>query len=114
MERSPVASSDIEAVGYDARGQALEIAFHSGGVYQYAGVPASVDVRVLPRAVFSRLHQGQLPVPSRWLTTDRPSHSLCNRSSSDEVVAFLRMAAPQPQRDCGCGAAVFRYIQRDP
>ncbi len=42
MERILVASSDIETVGYDARSQTLEIAFHSGGVYQYSGVPASI------------------------------------------------------------------------
>lgn len=40
MEMIPVASSDLAAVGY--AGTTLCIAFHSGGVYEYSGVPQSV------------------------------------------------------------------------
>lgn len=39
MERIPVSSSNISAVGYDADDQTLEIEFTNGGVYQYANVP---------------------------------------------------------------------------
>ncbi len=39
MERTPVSSSNISAVGYDADGQTLEIEFTNGSVYQYANVP---------------------------------------------------------------------------
>lgn len=38
MERTPVTSTDIRAIGYDADSQTLEIEFNSGGVYQYSGV----------------------------------------------------------------------------
>jgi hypothetical protein len=41
MERTAVSSSTIHSVGYDAETQTLEIEFHSGGIYQYAGVPPS-------------------------------------------------------------------------
>jgi hypothetical protein len=41
MERQPVQSSNIKSVGYDAASKVLEIAFSSGGIYQYANVPAS-------------------------------------------------------------------------
>ena len=41
MIRQPVASSDLRAVGYDAARQILEVEFHSGGIYQYFGVPGS-------------------------------------------------------------------------
>ena len=41
MIRQPVASSDLRAVGYDAGRQVLEVEFHSGGIYQYFGVPGS-------------------------------------------------------------------------
>lgn len=41
MERIPVSSSNLASVGYDADSQTLEIEFHNGGVYQYAGVPES-------------------------------------------------------------------------
>lgn len=42
MLRQPVASSDLHSVGYDPGRRLLEIAFHSGGVYQYSGVPDGV------------------------------------------------------------------------
>ena len=42
MIRQPVVSSDLRAVGYDAARQILEVEFHSGGIYQYFGVPSSV------------------------------------------------------------------------
>jgi hypothetical protein len=38
MERAPVISTDIRAIGYDPDSQILEVEFNSGGVYQYSGV----------------------------------------------------------------------------
>ncbi|WP_166355076.1 KTSC domain-containing protein [Phytoactinopolyspora limicola] len=49
MRRRPVASSVIESVGYDAASRTLEVAFHSGYVYQYLDVP-EFDVAGLLRA----------------------------------------------------------------
>lgn len=42
MERTPVSSSNIRSIGYDANMQILEIEFLSGRVYQYFGVPVEV------------------------------------------------------------------------
>ena len=42
MNRTPVASSDIVEIGYDADSMTLEIAFHTGGVYQYFDFPETV------------------------------------------------------------------------
>jgi hypothetical protein len=42
MNRRPASSSDIRSVGYDLASTTLEIDFHSGGVYQYSGVPETV------------------------------------------------------------------------
>lgn len=42
MDRRPVRSSDLAAVGYDAESQILEIEFLKGGTYQYFDVPGSV------------------------------------------------------------------------
>ncbi|MCW2484832.1 KTSC domain-containing protein [Candidatus Symbiopectobacterium sp. NZEC127] len=39
MIRQPVASSNLQSVGYDAVIHTLEIAFRSGGIYHYLGVP---------------------------------------------------------------------------
>ncbi|MBJ8823586.1 KTSC domain-containing protein [Citrobacter freundii] len=39
MLRQPVASSNLQSVGYDVSNRILEIAFHGGGIYQYRVVP---------------------------------------------------------------------------
>ncbi|MBV5306472.1 MAG: KTSC domain-containing protein [Desulfobulbaceae bacterium] len=38
MERTPVISSNIQAIGYDPDSQTLEVEFNHGSVYQYVGV----------------------------------------------------------------------------
>jgi hypothetical protein len=38
MERHPVKSSNVKAVGYDEEQKVLEVEFKSGGIYQYTGV----------------------------------------------------------------------------
>lgn len=42
MNRIPVQSSDIQSIGYAPESCVLEVAFLSGGIYQYDGVPAYV------------------------------------------------------------------------
>jgi len=39
MERTPVSSSNVSSIGYDADSQTLEVEFNNGAVYQYSGVP---------------------------------------------------------------------------
>lgn len=39
MERTPVSSSNILAIGYDADSEVLEVEFTSGAVYSYSSVP---------------------------------------------------------------------------
>jgi len=41
MQRTPVASSSIVSVGYDAAAFELEIEFHNGRVYRYLQVPVA-------------------------------------------------------------------------
>lgn len=36
---TPVASSNIKALGYDADTKTLSVQFHNGRVYSYTGVP---------------------------------------------------------------------------
>jgi hypothetical protein len=38
MQRTPVSSSMIKAIGYDARSQLMEIQFHNDAVYEYRTV----------------------------------------------------------------------------
>jgi hypothetical protein len=42
MHRVPVDSKSLRSVGYDASTRKLEVEFHSGRVYAFAEVPASV------------------------------------------------------------------------
>jgi hypothetical protein len=42
VDRVAVSSHDIAIVGYDNRKALLEVAFRSGGVYQYANVPSEI------------------------------------------------------------------------
>ena len=42
MERQPVKSSVIAALGYDRQTQMLEVEFTTGRVYEYFAVPATV------------------------------------------------------------------------
>lgn len=42
MQRTPVSSSNLHSVGYDAATQTLEIAFQNGRIYQYFDVPIEV------------------------------------------------------------------------
>jgi hypothetical protein len=39
MERIPVVSGHIRAIGFDAENSTLEVEFANGLVYQYQGVP---------------------------------------------------------------------------
>ena len=42
MKGKSVESSNLASVGYDAKGQILEIEFNHGGLYQYFDVPQEV------------------------------------------------------------------------
>ena len=42
MKREPVQSSNLSSVGYDPIASTLGLEFHSGGVYQYYGVPRQI------------------------------------------------------------------------
>jgi hypothetical protein len=47
MERVNVESSLLKALGYDAGTSTLEVEFHNGSVYVYAGVPEGVYSEVM-------------------------------------------------------------------
>ncbi len=42
MDRTPVVSSNVASIGYDEEEAILEIAFNSGAIYEYYGVPPEV------------------------------------------------------------------------
>ncbi|WP_330925257.1 KTSC domain-containing protein [Candidatus Sororendozoicomonas aggregata] len=47
MDRQSVASSNIRSIGYDSGTLTLEVAFTSGGIYQYFNVPESQYQRLM-------------------------------------------------------------------
>jgi len=47
LERKEVDSSNIKTVGYMPEHKILEIEFHSGAIYRYAGVPKKVFVGLM-------------------------------------------------------------------
>ena len=42
IQRQPVNSSDIAAIGYDEAGATIEVEFKATGIYRYFSVPKSV------------------------------------------------------------------------
>lgn len=47
MERKRISSSQIRAIGYDAKAQVLEVEFNDGQVLAYSGVSPEVHRRFL-------------------------------------------------------------------
>ena len=47
MDRTPVSSSNIAAVGYDPDTMTLEVEFNSGKIYQYFDVPEVIFTEIL-------------------------------------------------------------------
>lgn len=47
MNRTPVESSNIAAIGYTENNETLEVEFKNGGVYQYFDVPKWVHAELM-------------------------------------------------------------------
>jgi hypothetical protein len=56
MEREFVMSSNLDSVGYDPDASVLEIAFASGSVYQYSGVPRPIYLGLMSAASKGSYH----------------------------------------------------------
>lgn len=52
MQRTPVESSDIISVGYDAASRLLEVEFHGGRVYQYREVEPDIHAKFMQASSF--------------------------------------------------------------
>lgn len=50
MNRIPVSSSNLKAIGYDPQTRTLEVEFLNGGLYSYSGVPSSVHSGLMSAA----------------------------------------------------------------
>jgi hypothetical protein len=47
MNRTPVSSSNLRAVGYDADTRTLEVEFLNGGLYSYSNVPLTIHAGLM-------------------------------------------------------------------
>lgn len=65
MNRVPVVSSNLQSVGYV--GGTLEIAFHSGGIYQYVGVPEMLYHALLGAASKGKFFHHNIKFVYRWV-----------------------------------------------
>lgn len=52
MNRVPVTSSNVAAIGYDTATQTLEVQFTNGAVYQYFDVPPSLHKEFMGASSF--------------------------------------------------------------
>lgn len=67
MDRAPVKSSTIKAVGYDPDEMTLEIEFHNGSVYQYFDVPTDVHIEFLKATSLGQFFGKQIKGRFRYL-----------------------------------------------
>ena len=54
MNRVPVNSTSIAAIGYDEQAETLEVEFRHGGIYQYFDVPARVHQELIAASSIGR------------------------------------------------------------
>jgi len=47
MKRAKVKSSNINSIGYDPDAEMMEVEFKDGAVYQYAGVPKRLHLKLM-------------------------------------------------------------------
>ena len=70
LRRTPVRSTVIAAVGYDAETAELEIQFRSGDVYRYYAVPPSVHQALIeadsPGAYFNKHVSDHYPTRQQY------------------------------------------------
>ena len=70
VPRTPVRSSVIAAVGYDAETAVLEVEFRSGDVYRYFAVPPSVHRALIeadsPGAYFNKNVSDHYPTRQQY------------------------------------------------
>jgi hypothetical protein len=60
MLRQAVQSSELRWVGYEESTRLLEVEFHSGEIYRYFGVPASLVLELLEAESIGRFFNAQI------------------------------------------------------
>lgn len=96
MQRSPVASSALVAVGYDRETGELEIEFRGGRIYCYSGVPSATYewlLRTRNKGVFVTHHlSGRYG--ERSVADSRSAPSAHLEQALRDSIAQLELARP--------------------
>jgi len=74
VDRQPVRSKDLAAVGYDAESRTLEIEFLSGGVYQYFDVPPPVHDGLMKASSHGKFFHAHIRNKYKYTKTNEPPH----------------------------------------
>lgn len=69
MNRTPVTSSNVVAVGYDADTLTLEVEFKDGAVYQYFDVPETVYRELLSASSIGQFMHANIRNTYRYAKT---------------------------------------------
>ncbi len=88
MERIEVASTSLRSLGYDAESETLEVEFHSGRIYRYAGVPQTTYAWLMRSpgkgGVFNRL------IKDRYGFVDVTPNPHADRDLADDLLRSLK------------------------
>ena len=60
MEREPVHSSNLAAVGYDPNSETLEVEFKNGRVYEYYNVPDFIHERLMQASSLGQFFNAEI------------------------------------------------------
>jgi KTSC domain len=127
MIRTPVESSSIKSVGYEADTETLEIEFCSGAIYQYAGVnQLSYDLfraaeskghhfAVHLRACFEshRLHDAGCRTENTcWCKRERKDVSKCQNRTESKLQEDQMSAPPVSTGKSGTSSAQVKSRSR--
>ncbi len=66
MNRQSVSSSNLRSVGFDREAMVLEVEFHSGGIYQYFGVPEHVYANLVEASSLGQYFNANIKNVYRW------------------------------------------------
>jgi hypothetical protein len=71
MEMTPVQSTQVASVGYDAATQTMAVQFKAGGLYEYAGVPADVAAAAVKAESIGRFLAQNVKNKYRYTKADK-------------------------------------------
>jgi hypothetical protein len=69
MNRTPVTSSNVVSIGYEADTMTLEVEFRDGGIYQYFDVPETVYLELMRAGSIGQFMHANIRDNYRYIKT---------------------------------------------